>query len=266
MQFSRVAHPSTTYRRVLAVASVGLVMILAACSTPEPQSLKNAQSYVQQANLKQLDLPAGWSAQSTPSGSATPAAASLSDSQLKIVDGIMSSLPGECQVLKGTFIASLESSPPPGTVAQNVAQYSSAADGNATISSTVAVFGTLSKAQATYALYSASTFPSCLQGFLSRVLPAMFNETVRQEAIVSVPTPALPAGINGIAFSVATQAAPGKNAQTRVSVSQEVVMQSGRALSFVEEQSETTALPVDTQTVFDQSVATVAHRLVHPPT
>jgi hypothetical protein len=147
-----------------------------------------------------------------------------------------------------------------------VAQYSSAADGNATISSTVAVFGTLGKAQATYALYSASTFPSCLQGFLSRVLPAMFNETVRQEAIASVPTPPLPAGINGIAFSVATQTAPGKNAQTQVSVSQEVVIQSGRALAFEEEQSETTALPVDTQTVFDQSVTTVAHRLFHPPT
>ena len=243
--------------------SVMVGLVLAGCGASASPQVKAAAYYAQQANLTKLDLPAGWTSQPPVSSSAS-SASNLTAAQTKAVHALITSLPADCQSLSSTFVASLENAPPVGSVAQNQAQFSSASDGNAIISSTVAVFATLARSQATYALYAAPTFPACLQTFLRQVLVQVSGLTVHAVTVTPVPTPVPVTGVQALALEV-SQSASKTGSQTDVSTATEVVMQSGRAMAFVEEESNSTALPADTQTNFDTSVSTVAKRLVPPP-
>jgi hypothetical protein len=252
--------------RVMSIVAMALAVgaLSAGCSAPASPAIRTAQRYTQVTNLRQLDLPSGWTSQSSSSGSSSIRPQSLTASQMKTTDTIVSSLPFVCRGLKSLFVASLESAPPAGSVAQNQVQFTSATDGNTVISSTIVVFPTLSDAGSTDALFSAPSFPGCLQGFLQQALVRFFNMTVQTETIVSLPPPTTPVGVLATALSV-TQAASRSGSQTNESVTHQAVMQSGRAMAFVDEQSDTTDLPADAQTVFDLAVSIVAHRMSTPP-
>ena len=151
-----------------------------------------------------------------------------------------------------------------GTIAQSQAQFSSASDGNAQISSTVAVFGNLARSHSTYALYAAPSFTNCLQRFLHATLEKVFNLSNASVTVTTAPTPIPPIGVKTTAFSV-SQSGAHVGSQSNVSVSDEMVVQSGKALAFVEVQSATTSLPPDALNVFYEAAAKVVHRLVPPP-
>ncbi len=247
----------------MAGAAVAVMLGLAACSTAVPTATRQAQAYAQSANLKLLDLPAGWSAVGKPTNSSVTSS-TLNGTQSKTVHSLLSGLPAQCRSLDATFTASLVSAPPVTAIAQNQAQFTSASDGNAQISSAVAVFASLERSNSTYALYSAPSFTSCLQQFLHDTLVRVFSLSSAQVSVTTVPTPTPSAGVEATAFSV-SQSGASTGSQTKVSAAEEVVMQSGKAMAFVEAQAASTSLPADALTVLGQSVAVVEHRLVPPP-
>jgi hypothetical protein len=237
-------------------------VLLAACSTAIAPATKQAQGYAASRNLKLLDLPSGWSSQGPATNSSGSTASTLSDSQTKSAKTLLASLPASCRVLDSTFKASLVGAPPVGTTAQNEAKFTSASDGNAAITSTVVVFATLKDSQSTYGLYSAATFPQCLQEFLLATLKLTLTGA---KAVVAVaPTAAPPSGVQTTAFTVFQSGRP-SGSQAQVSTAEEAVIQSGKAMAFLEVGGATTSLPVDAQNVFNQSVSVVEHRLVPPP-
>ena len=262
MHLPRLDGRTSGSRRIRSIGLVASAVLVTACSTAVPAATKQAQAYTQQANLKLLDLPSGWSSQGPASNSLTTS--TLSQSQSKTVHSLLSGLPAICRPLDATFTASLVGAPPVGTIAQSQSQFSSASDGNAQISSTVAVFANLARSRSTYALYATPSFSNCLQQFLRATLTKVFNLSSASVTVTTSPTPVPPTGVKTTAFSVA-QSGAHVGSQSNVSVSDEMVIQSGKAMAFVEVQSATTSLPPDALNVFYESAAKVVHRLVSPP-
>lgn len=246
---------------IVGTALVGTVALAtsgsSAAASPKGQTATN---YAERANLTQDDLPLGWKSQSVTTGSG----GSVSSDQTHTIDSMVSGLPADCAVLRRTFVASLENAPPVGSKAQAQAQFASEVDAGATISSTVAVFGTPARSQATYDLYAASSFPGCLKPFLRKVLMVESAMSVESVSVTPIAVPGSTQGVQAVAFAVA-QSASQAGEQAEVSRTQEVVIRSGRAMAFLEEESDSTAIPTDVQNNFDKSVSLVAKRLVPPP-
>jgi hypothetical protein len=255
-------HP-TPFRWTIPLVLVVATATLGACSSGASPATKKAQTYAANSNLKLLDLPSGWSSQGTPTNS-SGTVSTLSDTRAKSVNALLATLPTSCRVLDSTFKASLVGAPPVGSTAQNEAKFTSASDGNAQITSTVVVFGNLQKSQGTFGLYATPTFTQCLQGFLMGTLDKLFNLSASHVTVAVAPTATSPSGVQATAFTVSESGAR-SGSQTQVSVGQEVVMQSGKAVAFLQVGGAVTSLPVDALNVFNQSVSVVEHRLVVPP-
>lgn len=263
MQIAPALRSSTRHRSAIWGAVAMTAVVLAACGSATPLATRQAQAYAESANLKPTDLPTSWSTKGS-SNSMSVTAVTMNSSEANVVNPLLAGLPASCHPLDPTFIGSLLSSPPIGSLVQNQIQFTSATDSNSVLTSVLAVFGTLSRAQARYALYAAPTFASCLELFLHATLVKIFSYTEATVSVTTQPTPPPPAGVEATAFSVA-QSASKPGSKTQVSIADEVVIQAGRAVAFVEMQNASTSLPPDAVTALGQSVSLVEHRMVPPP-
>jgi hypothetical protein len=152
---------------------------------------------------------------------------------------------------------------PPGAVAQDQADFHSTTEG-AEIASTVAVLGSTSGSWAIVASYASPAFVPCLQAFLGGTLTRVFDVSSAAVSVVRSSVPQPPAGVVATAFSI-SQSGIQSGSRPSVSSSEEVVLQSGKALGFLEAGSPTSALPAGTADALDQAASAVAHRLLSPP-
>ncbi len=246
-------------------ALAGAVLAVAAggCGSSPSPATRQAQAYAAGRNLRLADLPEGWTPHGAAVDGSSATASTLAPSQEPTLRSLLAGLPASCRPFEGTFTESLLGAPPKGTLAENQVEFTSAADGGAVISSTVAVFGTVASATAHGAIWTAPQFSPCLQAFLTATSRDLSGMSGVQVSVSSAETAVPPAGVEATTFSVAQSGArPG--GQTEVSVAQEAVLRAGRAMAFVEVESATTSLPVDAVNVFYRSVTAVEHRLVPP--
>ncbi|MGO8872009.1 MAG: hypothetical protein ACLQPH_11530 [Acidimicrobiales bacterium] len=238
---------------------------LAACGAADLPVSGRAKAYAQRANLTVGDLPSGWASSGASATSVTPP--TLPASEKQTVASVFSGIPGSCRSLDGVFTTTLLDAAPPGTVAQDRTGFHGTTPSGGRGADLVdgRVDGESGDLAGTFASYPTPTFVPCLQAFLGGGLAKVFKVSSVHVTVVRAAPPPVPARVSTTTM-IDAQSGLETGSSVTTSVTGEVVLQSGKALAFVEAESPTALLPTGMLGTVDQAAAGVADRLVPPPT